>query len=79
MAATCGLLPGKLIMSFGDMHIYDGHIATMRRVVQNNIYPFPKLHVLHKRKNVWEYEFADLKLCDYKSNGYYPMPIVVSM
>ncbi len=29
MSKTCNLFPGEIVMSFGDIHIYDEHIESV--------------------------------------------------
>jgi thymidylate synthase len=35
MSKTCGLNPGKLYMSFGDLHIYDEHKKYATKIINS--------------------------------------------
>jgi thymidylate synthase len=38
MAKTCDLKPGKLFMSFGDLHIYDEHKEYANKIINSFLY-----------------------------------------
>lgn len=69
IAAVTSLGVGKLVMSFGDCHIYEDHEDQCREQLSrmNNMSHFPTLEIAEK--NIDDYEFSDLKL-----NHYTPCP-----
>lgn len=71
---------GKLIISFGDIHIYDkpDHLEAVKLHLSRIPYKFPKLNISKEISNIDEInniEFADLELKDYLSHP----PIKVTM
>ena len=75
IAKATGLEPGKLIMSFGDMHIYEEHLEQVNKQLQREPYVFPWLGVnkeidVPTVDNVLEFletvTYEDIELLDYK-------------
>jgi len=75
IAKATGLEPGKLIMSFGDMHIYEEHLEQVNKQLQREPYIFPGLDVnkyvyAPTVDNVLEFletvTYEDIELLDYK-------------
>lgn len=66
MAHQLDLEVGDFIWSGGDMHIYKNHIEQVKTQIQRVPYYFPTLKILRKPKSIFEYEFADLEIENYK-------------
>ncbi len=45
MARSCGLEPGELVHVIADAHIYDRHIDIVKRLIEQEPYPAPKMNV----------------------------------
>ncbi len=68
------IYPGKLLMVFGDMHIYDEHIDSVKTQISRKPYLFPQLHFDYEIKtfdkdgvgSIGQMEFTHLKILDYK-------------
>lgn len=58
--------PGKLIMNFGDVHIYEEHYSGAIRQILRNPYPFPNLKINRIVKDLTEFNFEDFELIDYQ-------------
>jgi thymidylate synthase len=67
LAATVGMLPHRLIWTGGDVHLYENHIEEAEKLSSLESFSMPLLQVYFPKKNVWGYEFEDVKLTDYKS------------
>lgn len=65
IAKVCKLDPGKLIISYGDVHIYNNHIDQVKLQLTRKPFPLPKL-VITKDDNIFNYKAEDLKLFNYK-------------
>jgi thymidylate synthase len=46
--------PDQVIISFGDVHIYDGHVDAVKTQLEREILPAPKLNIKKK------FEFNDV-------------------
>lgn len=73
MAKISGYIPGKLIISLGDAHIYTDHIDQAIQQLYRNPYPFPKLHILKKvgldpLEYIETLKDTDFQIVDYKSH-----------
>lgn len=68
------IYPGKLLMVFGDMHIYDEHIDSVKTQISREPYLFPQLRLDYEIKtfdkvgegSIGQMEFTHLKILDYK-------------
>ncbi|MDB4452638.1 thymidylate synthase [bacterium] len=63
LCETTGLKPGTLIGSFGDMHLYQDHIAAANTQLTREIHPLPSIKL--SNVNMLDGEF-DVELVDYK-------------
>ncbi len=69
LAATCDLIPEKLIWNIGDVHLYKNVIDSFKKQIMNmnKTYLFPKLFV--PKKEIESYQFEDLSLYNYNNAG----------
>ena len=63
------LSPGTLTVVTGDTHIYKNHLKQVTENLTRKPYPFPKLIVKNKQKDITKFEFTDLELLGYR---FYP-------
>ena len=77
MAKTCDLIPGDLIVQFGDVHLYLDHLNQAATQLQRDPRPLPKLNIKTKRENVWDYEFEDIELLNYDPHPKISAPVSV--
>ena len=59
--------PGKLIINFGDLHIYEDHYSESIRQFLRDPYIFPRLSFKNKYSNLTDFTFDDIILDDYIS------------
>ena len=68
------IYPGKLLMIFGDMHIYDEHIEAVKTQISREPYLFPQIILDYNIKSfdkdgdgsIGKMEFSHIKILDYK-------------
>lgn len=60
--------PEKLVISFGDVHIYKNHFDSVKTQLSRECYNFPKLNI-KAVKNIDEYTYDDIQLIGYVSHG----------
>ena len=58
--------PGELIVVTGDTHLYLTHLEQVKLNLLREPFPFPKLHIKEKKKNIEEYSYSDLQIIGYK-------------
>jgi len=62
------LTPGELTVFIADAHIYKTHIEQVKINLQRTLFPFPKLIVKNKKKDITEFKFDDIELLGYKAH-----------
>ena len=62
---TVDMLPDKLIITFGDFHIYQNHIDQVKTLISRVPYKFPKLII---KKDIFNATEEDFELIDYVSH-----------
>lgn len=63
IAIECKLKPKELIISYGDVHIYLNHIEQIKKQLKRKPYLSPDVKI--KKKNIFDYQFEDIKLIMY--------------
>jgi dihydrofolate reductase/thymidylate synthase len=62
------LTPGDLTVMISDAHVYKSHLKYIYRNLTRDAYPYPKLIIKEKKKNIEDFTFTDLELIGYKSH-----------
>jgi len=72
------LIPSKVILTFGDVHIYEDHIDAVKKQLLNSTYELPKIQIPDFKtiKEVEESNWKEFKLIDYKSNNKIFAPMI---
>jgi thymidylate synthase len=76
IAAEVGLEPGDFIWVGGDCHIYNNHVEQVREQLSRDAYEFPQLEIA-RRPTLFDYEFEDFKLVDYRHHPALKAPVAV--
>lgn len=71
IASMTGYIPGKLIYSIGDAHIYLNHIEQMKIQIDRPLRNLPTLKVIKTHDKIEDFEFTDFEL-----SGYNPHPSI---
>ena len=68
IAKLSNLKPDKVILTFGDIHIYESHIDNVKKQLKREVLPSPKLIIpdFKSLKEVENSTFKDYKLVNYK-------------
>jgi thymidylate synthase len=69
LAKKCDLYPKKLIISFGDAHIYSDHIEQIKEQLSRNILSYPVMHI---NDNIVNKELHEIDIEDFDLIGYFP-------
>lgn len=59
------LMPGELIISMGDVHLYESHYSQAIRQILRDPKEFPKLEIINTVSDIEKFEFSDIKLHNY--------------
>lgn len=65
IAKTCDLTPKKLIITFGNSHVYLNHISAINEQLTRTPFEFPQLKIQVKRDRLEDYTLDDIKLINY--------------
>ena len=65
IAKTIGAEVGELILTFGDVHIYNNHVPQVLELLGREPYPYPTLD-LSDVKDIWSAQMEDIRLMNYK-------------
>ena len=77
VAAQTGLVPGELIITLGDAHLYTNHIDQARLQLTREPRPLPKLTVAEGVPDIDSYRFEHLTLEAYNPHPHIPAPVAV--
>ncbi|MFD0870985.1 MULTISPECIES: thymidylate synthase [Paenibacillus] len=77
VAEQCGLKPGELIWSGGDVHIYSNHIEQVKLQLTREPYPLPQLIIKRKPDSIFDYRYEDFEIVNYQCHPRIKAPIAV--
>ena len=70
MVAQCvDMLPGELVITLNDCHIYTAHLRQVRTQLERDTHPAPKLWLNPEIKCIDDFGMDDVKLVGYKHQG----------
>lgn len=64
LSVEVGMIPGELIWTGGDCHLYDNHIEQAREQLSRDVRPFPRLGLV-RQSNLLLYTPNDFEILDY--------------
>ena len=76
VAAQTGLGVGDFIWTGGGCHIYDNHREQVSEQLSREPYPYPELK-LGRRDSIFDYEFEDIEIVDYRHHPAIKAPVAV--
>lgn len=67
LARRVGMVPGRLVMQFGDCHVYENHRDAVETVLSREPRRLPLLYILNPNASCepWQYQRDDFALVDY--------------
>jgi thymidylate synthase len=75
VAQQCDLLPGEIVHSFGDLHLYSNHLEQARLQLSREPRPAPTLLIKRKPASIFDYRFEDFAIEGYDPHPGIPAPI----
>ena len=67
-AQVCGLAAGELVVSFGDLHLYNNHLEQARTQLSRAPKKLPRLELNPAVRELPDFCFGDFELLDYDSH-----------
>ena len=77
MAAQASLLPGELVWSGGDTHLYLNHTDLIEAQLEREPAGNPKLVLKRVPPTIFDYRFDDFEVLDYEPQGVLRAPVAV--
>lgn len=77
LAQQCDLIPGDLIISIGDAHIYLNHLQQVKTQLQRKPKKLPTLELASRPDTIYAYKTEDFKLHDYHPYDAISAPVAV--
>jgi thymidylate synthase len=77
LAQQCDLTPGDFIWTGGDCHIYDNHADQVREQLTRAPYPYPTLEIKRRPPSIFDYEYEDFQVVDYRHHPAIKAPVAV--
>lgn len=68
MAQQCDLKVGEFIWTGGDIHLYRNHLEQARMQLMRAPFPLPRLQIQRKPATLFDYEYEDFQLLNYKNH-----------
>ncbi len=68
MAQVSGLVAGELVHVIADAHLYDRHIPVIKKMMENERFPAPKVTLNPEIKDFYKFTVDDFVIEDYKYN-----------
>jgi thymidylate synthase len=66
IAAQCDLMPGELIWTGGDCHLYRNHLEQAALQLTREPLPLPRLILRRRPPSLFEYQYEDLEIVAYQ-------------
>ncbi len=77
LAQQCDLLPGELIWTGGDVHLYLNHIEQAQLQLTREPRALPTLTVLRKPQSLFDYVFEDFVINGYDAHPHIKASVAV--
>jgi thymidylate synthase len=77
VAQVCGLAPAEFIHTFGDLHLYQNHLAQAREQLTRDCRPLPRMQLNPAIKKIHDFQFEDFALSGYDPHPAIKAPIAV--
>jgi len=77
IAHVTGLKANKLVMCFGDTHIYSNHINQVITQLNNDPFNFPTISFNNSVKSIFDFTIDDITIENYKSHPFIKAPMAV--
>jgi len=77
VAQVTGLVPGELVHTLGDAHLYLNHLEQAKQQMSRCPYPAPRLRLSPHRGSLCDFTFDDIEIAGYRHHSAISAPIAV--
>jgi thymidylate synthase len=77
VAQQCGFEVGEIILSMGDLHLYQNHLEQAKLQLTREPRPLPKLVIKRKPDSIFDYKFEDFEIVGYDPHPHIAAPIAI--
>ena len=77
LAQQCDLLPGDIVHSFGDLHLYSNHLDQARLQLTRTPRALPRLEIKRRPASMFDYRYEDFEIVGYEPHAHIAAPIAV--
>ncbi|HYL97334.1 MAG TPA: thymidylate synthase, partial [Blastocatellia bacterium] len=77
MAQVTDLLPGELILTLGDAHLYINHLDQARTQLVREPFPLPRMNLNPSVRSIFEFQHSDFELAGYQAHPHIKAEISV--
>ena len=77
VAQQCDLVPGELVYTIGDAHIYLNHLDPIEEQLSRKPFDLPQFRIRRRPPTIFEYEFDDFELLNYRHHPSIKAPVAV--
>lgn len=77
VAQVCELAPGDLVISLGDVHLYENHIEQADLQLEREPRPLPTMSLRPGVRSIFDFRYEDFELTGYRPHKRIKAPIAV--
>ena len=77
VAQQTGLQPGEFIWTGGDCHLYLNHLEQAQEQLSRQPYALPRLVIKRKPPTLFDYQYEDFEIVNYRSHPPIKAPVAV--
>jgi thymidylate synthase len=77
LAQQCDLDLGDFVWTGGDCHIYSNHAEQVAQQLARAPYPYPTLRLRRRPASIYDYEYDDFEVVDYRHHPAIKAPVAV--
>ena len=77
VAQVTDLVPGELVHTFGDAHLYNNHLSEARLQLSRDPRPLPTMEINPSVHSIFDFRFEDFKLVGYDPHPHIKAPVSV--
>ena len=69
IAHETGLIPNKMRMVLGDVHLYESHLSVAKKQIDRPPLGFPTIRIEREKDGLWDVQFEQIHLENYKHHA----------
>ncbi|AKJ30008.1 thymidylate synthase [Caldimonas brevitalea] len=77
VAQQCDLGVGDFVWTGGDCHIYNNHFEQVELQLSREPYPYPQLQIKRRPASIFDYQYEDFEIVDYRHHPHIKAPVAV--